>query len=198
MTNEPARPAQDPNEMLRSLYDANPECNVVLLVDDDAMLRTAVRQQLGLCLRDFGINYVSSAQEAIDALKRGLAQKVTLVLSDIEMPPGMKGTKLAEFLRFPPDSDSGCQLPFDIPIVLMSGNPSYKNPKTPEGKSMAGLIDAGVVDGFVAKPFSTEDLKAAICRAVESALEKQPEIVDGAKDPAGEEVIDLTDEVTPV
>jgi CheY-like chemotaxis protein len=117
----------------------------ILIVEDDRALRAITATMLSAA----GYR-VLEATSGVDALRVWYSEdeKIDLLLSDIIMPEGMTGRKLAEKLRV--------RKP-DLKVMLMSGHDSELEDK-----------DAGVPDAqFVAKPYST-----AIVAAVRSCLDK--------------------------
>lgn len=158
----------------------------ILLVDDDAGVRSAARRQLerlGHRVADS-----SSTSEALDLVRRG---RFDLVICDVVMP-GLDGH---EFLRAA--REGGLQIPF----IMMSGEA--------ERQDIIAALRGGVAD-FLLKPFSRVDLKAAIDRALgrtstgplsplperatpSPPAERTPTLVDGPPEPGGDERPDQED-----
>jgi CheY-like chemotaxis protein len=104
---------------------------IILLVEDDVLVRFSTAE----LLRSEGYIVLEavSASEALELLATG--HPLDLVLSDVRMPGGMDGVSLTYAMK--------SVRPF-LPIVLVS---SHLSPNT----SHAG-------DGFLAKPYSPDDL----------------------------------------
>ena len=81
----------------------------VLMVDDDRMFRMLVKDDL---IKEFGMRVLeaSNSKEALDILGR---EKVDVVLSDYDMPPGMTGVQLAK--NIPADLAG-------LPFVILTGH----------------------------------------------------------------------------
>lgn len=120
--------------------------NVVLVVDDHAMVLTAVR--LALESEGYQILAAPSGQEAL-AVCEVRANPVHLALLDIVMP-GMTGFELLSRLRkvFP-----------SIRVLFMSGYPAA------ESFDQAGL--AMEDEKFIGKPFTSQQLREAVKKALE-------------------------------
>ena len=105
----------------------------VLLVDDDAAVRTVTAQfleELGLRVIEAG-----SAAESLTALEKGA--RVDLLLADVAMPD-MSGVELAAIAR---------QRAPQLPILLITGNPN---------------MSAGADFAVLHKPFRIEELGRAV------------------------------------
>jgi CheY-like chemotaxis protein len=111
----------------------------VLLVDDDPDMRLYLRS----CLRnpELDIARVLEAADGVEALQLTRAGGVNLVISDIVVP-GLDGRELCRAIRESPELD-------DVIVLLISG----------EEPSAA---DSSGADGFLAKPFNTRQLLAAL------------------------------------
>lgn len=111
----------------------------ILIVDDDPIVIESCRRILeaeGIITQQAG-----NAMQAMKILDQG--EFFDLILTDIKMP-GQDGFQLLSHIRntFP-----------EIPILMMTG---YLTPETVEkGKS-------GGVEGFIAKPFTPEELIKAL------------------------------------
>jgi signal transduction histidine kinase/CheY-like chemotaxis protein len=117
----------------------------VMVVDDDAMVRGVVIRQVTLA----GARSVGAASTAaeVEAFFASEGSTVDVALLDVNMPD-CSGPELALRLR-------ACD-PF-LPVVFMSG-------VDPMGPDTAALGDA-----FLAKPFTLDQLKAALRLATEGA-----------------------------
>ena len=113
---------------------ARPVCSgSVLLVDDDAAVRTVTAQfleELGLRVIEAG-----SAAESLTTLEKGA--RVDLLLADVAMPD-MSGVELAAIAR---------RRAPDLPILLITGNPN---------------MSAGADFAVLHKPFRIEELGQAV------------------------------------
>ena len=107
---------------------------VVLLVDDDVMIRNLVRRKLEM--EGFCVLTAADADEAF-ALSRACPDPIDVLLADIEMP-GMDGVTLAEQITVERT---------DTSVLLMSGGTKKA---IPERMS------------FMSKPFSPAELVASI------------------------------------
>ncbi|MBS7812641.1 hybrid sensor histidine kinase/response regulator [Roseococcus pinisoli] len=108
----------------------------VLLVDDEPILLRAAR--LGLQQAGFDVEVAADTEQALARL--GAGPTPCLLATDVAMP-GMDGMELARAAR---------ALHADLPILLLSGYPAW----------------LGTGMHFLAKPYTTEALLAAIRRAV--------------------------------
>jgi EAL domain-containing protein (putative c-di-GMP-specific phosphodiesterase class I)/ActR/RegA family two-component response regulator len=115
----------------------------VLVVDDDASLRRAVRRQLEA--EGWTVVDVEGGPAAI-AEVTGKHELFDCVVSDVQMPD-LTGFELIAAIR---------QHDHDLPILLMTGDPSL------DGAVKA--IDSGAVS-YLTKPFDQETLNSAVARA---------------------------------
>ncbi|WP_052213723.1 PAS domain-containing sensor histidine kinase [Belnapia sp. F-4-1] len=139
-SNEPVRQSDEPSHVV-----PEPEVGfgeTVLVVDDDAMVRTAIAETL----RDLRYHVVeaANADAALAMLDYGISPNV--VLSDVSMPGTMDGVELAVLAhkRFP-----------GIPVVLATGRVDVLGDRP---------LPSGV--GLLRKPLSREGIAAAIRRAL--------------------------------
>jgi len=114
----------------------------VLLVEDDAAVAAVARGFLEAA--SCQVTEVTSGERAMRLLESGLA--CDLLLSDIALGSGMRGTALAELAQ---------RLRPSLPVLLMSGY-SSELPGAPAGESMPWEL--------VAKPFARNQLLAAVAR----------------------------------
>lgn len=117
----------------------------VLVVDDDPAMREMI-----VCMLETAGFDAESAADADEALFALRDREFALVVSDVYMP-GRDGFALARALPWVRPG---------TPIVLMSAFPCRE--------SAAEARRAGA-SGFIAKPFSTRDLRAAVCGALARA-----------------------------
>jgi DNA-binding NtrC family response regulator len=114
----------------------------VLVVDDEPDMRDALTAALrrdGLC--------ISTAANGIEALEKVQAQSFDLIVTDVRMPR-MGGLALLQELKrtFP-----------SIPVIMMTG---YGRIEDAVEAMKAGAFD------YLLKPFSLEDLKAVVTKAL--------------------------------
>ena len=116
----------------------------ILIVDDQANVRTAVLQLLLSCNRsDLTIDQATNGS---DALRRLQAKKYDLLISDTEMP-GMNGADLMHAVR----ADEKLK---QLPAILMLA----------VGAGKQDVLDAVAlgISGFIINPFRPEQLRAQI------------------------------------
>ncbi|HWB85372.1 MAG TPA: response regulator [Bryobacteraceae bacterium] len=123
----------------------------ILVVDDSAAIRKILQRvlrQTGMAIRT--IHEAGDGQEALAVLK---AQKVTLVLSDINMPT-MDGLQLLAAMK---NSAEWRQ----IPVVMI----------TTEGgeTKVSEAVKLGAA-GYVRKPFTADQIKEKLAGILELAL----------------------------
>ncbi len=135
--------------MTASPYDSdnirkiNYASEVVLVVDDDEVMRKVVTEMLKHL--GFKTSSVRGAEEAITLLKKG--KKYTILLTDIHMP-GIDGLELLSIVKsFYPN----------ICSIAMTG--------FSEKYSYIDVVNAGASD-FINKPFGVEELEAKIRRTI--------------------------------
>jgi two-component system, chemotaxis family, chemotaxis protein CheY len=113
----------------------------VMVVDDTSVSRMLITESLN----EIGISNLALAKDGKQALDALMKKPVHLVLSDQNMP-GLDGLGLLKALReFKPTSRIG--------FILITGSPDKS------------LIERGRTLGlnnFIAKPFSTKTIRAAI------------------------------------
>ncbi|NWB47205.1 sigma-54-dependent transcriptional regulator [Pseudomonas gingeri] len=117
--------------------------NAVIVVDDEASIRTAVEQWLSLS--GFQVQTFSRAEECLAQLPRDFPG---VILSDVRMP-GMGGLELLARLQ---EQDS------DLPVILLTGHGDVP-------MAVEAMRD-GAYD-FLEKPFSPQTLLASLARAME-------------------------------
>jgi two-component system chemotaxis response regulator CheY len=123
----------------------------VLVVDDSAAIRkilTRVLRQTGMAIQT--IHEAGNGQEALAVLR---AQKVDLVLSDINMPK-MDGLQLLASMKASPEWRQ-------IPVVMIT---------TEGGESkVAEAVKSGAA-GYVRKPFTADQIKEKLVGILEPVL----------------------------
>ena len=110
----------------------------VLVVEDDAECRSAVKEALEDC--SFVVTEARDGQVALDQMTRGLHP--ALVILDLEMPV-MSGHELLQIM-------DGYQRLSRLPVLVISG--------TPRSQFACG----GAVVGFMAKPLDLNELLDAV------------------------------------
>ncbi|EWT01964.1 chemotaxis protein CheY [Intrasporangium oryzae NRRL B-24470] len=120
---------------------ADPRAPVVLVVDDDAAIRTVVRWQLD----DAGFRVVE-ADDGATALRRIRDDHPTLVVLDLSLPR-LGGLDVLRSVR---EGQAGRS---DLPIIVLSG-------RSGETDRIVGL-DLGA-DDYLVKPFSPGELAARV------------------------------------
>ena len=135
----------------------------ILIVEDDAPLRRALRMALGA--RDLQVVEASSGEEG---LALAAARQVEVVLLDLGLP-GMDGLKtLTELRRFS-----------EVPVIVLTARDQQHD--------KVSALDAGA-DDYVTKPFDVEELLAR----VRATLRRSPTPKSGPTSVRhGELVIDL-------
>ncbi|MGQ0533050.1 MAG: response regulator transcription factor [Caulobacteraceae bacterium] len=127
--------------------EANPAAQpVVLLVEDEVLIRLAMADHLRLC--GFKVVEAGSGVEAQELILAGL--KIDLVFSDITMPGGIDGVGLAQWMQ-----STGV----DAPVILASGVPRALD---------AATQNCANVRAVAAKPYDQDEIVAQI-RAVLAA-----------------------------
>jgi len=125
---------------------ARPAAVRVLLAEDDRSLR----RLLEVVLERAGYKVIP-AGDGLEAMKLALSTRIDIVVTDATMP-NLSGHEFCRFLR-------NSQTLAHLPIILLSGQ------ERREQKENAELVDA-----FLAKPVSGEELVACI----EKLLERKP------------------------
>ena len=109
----------------------------VLLVDDDADMRLYLRS----CLKTLASRFdqVIEAADGLEALRLVRSGSVVLVISDVGLP-GLDGRRLSRAIR----EDAALR---HVAVLLISGD---------------GVLGDSVADGFLMKPFNSQQLSAAL------------------------------------
>ena len=116
----------------------------ILVVDDEAAIRTMVARVLG---NHYRVSAVSSPLEALAVA--GQHEQINLLLLDVMMP-GMDGFELAKRLRLLPSCAKA-------PIMFLTARDAA-------GDKIKG-IQAGARN-YITKPFSIEDLTVRVKKAL--------------------------------
>ncbi|SDZ20666.1 sigma-54 dependent transcriptional regulator [Pseudomonas sp. NFIX28] len=117
--------------------------NSVMLVDDEASIRTAVEQWLSLS--GFEVQLFSRAEDCLARLPRDFPG---VILSDVRMP-GISGLELLKEVQ---------QRDADLPVILLTGHGDVP-------MAVEAMRD-GAYD-FLEKPFSPETLLSSLRRALD-------------------------------
>jgi len=105
-----------------------PASHIVLVVEDDVLIRLMIADQLRE--RSFAVVEASNADEAITLLQSQIA--VNLVLTDVRMPGSMDGIALAKLVR---------ETRPELKLVITSGNSTG---------------DTSAADAFFRKPYDLD------------------------------------------
>lgn len=122
----------------------NPFSGIVLLVEDEPLVRLVAADIL--VDANFRVIEASNSEEALTVLRAGV--KVDVLLSDVEMPPGLNGYELARHTheRWPM-----------VEILITSGREWPREGDLPPGAA------------FLAKPCPSETLVSYVRSAAERA-----------------------------
>lgn len=121
----------------------------ILLVEDNQTFLEMLTAFFKLHLKDFAV--VLTAQDGREAVKHLEANRIDLIVSDVQMP-GMDGYALADFRnRYYPD----------IPIIGMSCDLNQE--------AMVRLESLGVKQ-YLAKPFDVHQMIAAVSQELALSL----------------------------
>lgn len=123
----------------------HPSVRTVLIVDDQATLRTILSKML----KSLGVETVLEAAGASDAFKLLHETTVDLLLSDVEMGD-TSGMKLLQAVR-------KTKVLADLPVIMVTGSKRANH---------AGQALALGADGFMLKPFDASQLRGKINEAV--------------------------------
>ena len=123
---------------------------IVLLIDDERAYSEVIRD----ALQSYGIE-VRLAHNAMEALESYQEKVPDLILLDVMMPE-IDGLTLLKWLREHSEKDK-------VPIHIVSAKAQEKD--------RDAALKAGA-DGFMAKPFTIEELKALIARTLSNGQAK--------------------------
>lgn len=137
----------------------------VLFVDDEQRILTTMRM---LFRREYDVELANGAEEALEKLRHS---KVDVIVSDQRMP-GMTGYELLRTAR---------NIQPNAMRILLTGYADLN--------AIIGSINEGEIFRFVSKPWSNEDLKATLAKAVEAS---RTEAAATGQLPVGE-----TEEISP-
>jgi two-component system cell cycle sensor histidine kinase/response regulator CckA len=119
----------------------------VLVVDDEALIRTVLTKQLAAV--GFNVHVASSGDEALVAVEE-IGSALRLVVLDIAMP-GLSGVETWSQLR---------KTRAELPIIMSSGHPEEALDK------LKGWNTA--YDGFIQKPYRNQSLLLVIQSLLDS------------------------------
>jgi two-component system chemotaxis response regulator CheY len=119
----------------------------VLIVDDSSVMRKILERSLRQAWKN-GIDAVVEAGDGDEAMKKLGVEAVEVILSDINMP-NMNGLDFLRTLKESPHKD--------LPVIMV----------TTEGgeKTVLEAISLGA-KGFIRKPFTAEQMEAALQKAM--------------------------------
>ncbi|OGF70417.1 hypothetical protein A3H65_01490 [Candidatus Giovannonibacteria bacterium RIFCSPLOWO2_02_FULL_45_14] len=115
----------------------------ILIVDDEFQVRRAIVR----LLEASGYKNVREAESGMQALEELREKMADLIISDLNMPPGMTGIELLRKIR---TADNDLK---DIPFLLVTGD---DDPVRLEVALKAGA------NGYILKPISAEVLEKKI------------------------------------
>lgn len=140
----PAGTAEAETASVPAPGDAEPSRATIVVVEDNAM----VRRSIEATLRGLGFRVIplATGEECVDVVK-GTHETIDLLITDV-MLPRMSGKELIERLR---------GLVPELPVLFMSGY---------DRSTLGGPYESGTSEHFLQKPFDSEDLSAAVTRAM--------------------------------
>ena len=128
----------------------------VLVVDDDLEYRQAILKQLNA----YGFRITSGVSTAMEAMALLDSTPFNLILIDCNLPD-MDGLELLQRIRIDPKFEN-------TKVLMITASPK----STENGSDMGKAKEAGVLDGYLVKPFSNSDLFDAIANLL--SLEQTP------------------------
>ncbi len=136
------------------MSEFDPQHLKVLLVDDEAFIRSTIRQ----ILMQIGIpkGNIYEAENAVSAVGETLRVRPHLVICDIHME-GYDGFAFVASLRKAPIPEAA-----SIPVVMLTSDAGEDAVKTAKGLH---------VDGYLVKPVSIASVKRAVERALKITLD---------------------------
>jgi two-component system, chemotaxis family, chemotaxis protein CheY len=112
----------------------------VLIVDDSAAIRKILQRVLGQA--SMPISHIFEAGDGLEALELLKANKINLILSDINMP-NMDGLQFLSNVRAKPEWN-------DVPVVMITTEGSHSK--------VMEAVQLGA-SGYVRKPFTPDQIK---------------------------------------
>jgi len=125
--------------------------NKILITDDEPSVRLLVKRFLS---KDYTVLEASNGEEAISITR---TEKPDLILMDILMPK-MDGYTACYVIK----TD---EVTKDIPVVMLTAVAHKLNKQ---------LGEALYADGYITKPFSSQDLKGVISQFLPTSKKPQP------------------------
>ena len=119
--------------------------NNILIVDDSALTRTAIKRIIDMI--DVDIGRVFEADNGVQAFEVLNLEHVDLVLADLNMPQ-MGGLEMVNRMKETPDYT-------DIPVVVISTESSMTRVKE--------LLAKGIKD-YLHKPFTPEEFRSILAK----------------------------------
>jgi len=119
----------------------------ILIVDDEPSIRLTITRMLG---KDYVVTEATNGEEAVEIARE---QKPDLILMDLMMP-NMDGYTACSLIK----ADQATKM---IPVIILTAIGHEFN------KKFATEMGA---DGYTTKPFTTQELMAAITTALAKAL----------------------------
>ncbi len=113
--------------------------NRILIVEDEALTVLALKRDVA----ELGYEVAGDASTAADALRAAEENRADLVLMDIQLEGGISGVAAAAAIRGN----------LNIPVVFLTAHA--------EAKTVSRAVESGAF-GYVLKPYTTPELKAAI------------------------------------
>jgi len=127
----------------------------MLVVDDSATMRKMIIRTLRVA--GFSLHEIQEAADGLEALEKLAANDIDLALLDLNMP-GMGGLAALERIRSDPHTR-------DLPVVVVST----------EGSETRIQLVRSQGARFLRKPFTPEDLVAAVADAIGGIDDDQAE-----------------------
>jgi CheY-like chemotaxis protein len=126
---------------------------LILIVDDEPDVAELFRQQFRKELRAsrFAMEFAQSASEALERVDSEEAEKLVLILSDINMP-GMSGIELLPRAR---------KARPEVPVIMIT---AYGDAET-----RRRAVEAGAA-GLFTKPIDFPELRGEISRRLDAAI----------------------------
>ena len=126
---------------------------LILVVDDEPDVAELFRQQFRKELRAsrFAMEFAQSASEALERVDSEEAEKLVLILSDINMP-GMSGIELVPRAR---------KARPEVPVIMIT---AYGDAET-----RRRAVEAGAA-GLFTKPIDFPELRGEISRRLDAAI----------------------------
>lgn len=125
--------------------EALPSPKRILIVDDDAEIADFMRQALAR----FGLYHIDLARDGVEAVDHSRRHRIDLILMDVCLP-GFSGYWFCKAFKERPQTRN-------IPVLFVSGLSGEEDVRR--------AMELGAC-GYLKKPFRTDDLVAAVSRAL--------------------------------